>query len=52
MFWLQLVGIALLITVGIFLIAFLEETLISGPRRKQLKAKAQEKLAGTQRSEP
>ena len=46
MFWLQLVGIAALITVGIFLIAYLEETLVSGPRRRQLQEKAREKLAG------
>lgn len=46
MFWLKFVAIALIITVGIFLIAFLEETLVSGPRRRQLKEKAREKLAG------
>jgi len=46
MFWLQLVGIAALITVGIFLIAYLEETFVSGPRRRQLQEKAREKLAG------
>lgn len=52
MIWLQFAGIALLITVGIFLIAFLEEKLISGPRRRQLQERAREKLAGSRRAEP
>lgn len=52
MFWLNLVAIAALITVGIFAIAFLEEKLVSGPRRKQLQAKAREKLAGSAKEEP
>jgi len=46
MFWLKFVGIAALITVGIFVIAYLEEALVSGPRRRQLQKKAREKLAG------
>lgn len=49
MFWLKLVAIAILITVGIFAIAFLEEKLVSGPRRRELQAKAREKLAGAKR---
>lgn len=46
MFWLKLVGVAALVTVGIFVIAYLEEALVSGPRRRQLQEKAREKLAG------
>lgn len=50
MFWLQLAGVAALVTVGIFGIAFLEEKLVSGPRRRQLQEKAREKInAGTRR---
>ena len=51
MIWLQFAGIALLITVGIFLIAFLEEKVISGPRRRQLQERAREKLAGSSRGD-
>lgn len=47
MFWLKFVGIAVILTVGIFGIAFLEDLLVSGPRRRQLKEKAREKLAGS-----
>lgn len=46
MFWLKFVGVAVLVTVGMFLIAYLEEILVSGPRRKKLQEKAREKLAG------
>lgn len=51
MFWLKLVGVALLVTVGIFVIAYLEEILVSGPRRRQLQKKAREKLAGNAESD-
>lgn len=47
MFWLRFVGIAALITLGIFLIAFLEEKLVSGPRRRQIEKMARERLAGS-----
>lgn len=46
MFWLKFVAVALLVTVGILLIAYLEELLVSGPRRRQLQKRAHEKLAG------
>lgn len=46
MFLLKLVAIAVLLTVGIYLIAFLEETFVSGPRRRELQRKAAEKLGG------
>jgi hypothetical protein len=49
MFFLNLVAICILITVGIFLISYLEETFVSGPRRRELQRKAKEKLA---RKEP
>ena len=44
MFWLKFVAIGILITVGIFLIAWLEEKLVSGPRRRETQRKAMEKL--------
>lgn len=44
MFWLKLVGIVAMLTVGIFLIAYLEDTFVSAPRRRALKRKALEKL--------
>lgn len=45
MFWLKLVAIAVLVTLGILLISYLEEVLVSGPRRRELKRKGKEKLA-------
>jgi hypothetical protein len=45
MWLLQLVGIVAILLLGIYLIAFLEETLVSGPRRRELERKAREKLA-------
>jgi hypothetical protein len=51
MFGLKLVEVALILAVAIFGIAFLEETLISGPRRKALERKRREKLAGKQTAE-
>ena len=51
MFWLKLVEVVVLLTVGIFLIAFLEDTFVSAPRRRVLQRKAQEKLAGTKRQD-
>jgi hypothetical protein len=47
MFWLKFLGVAAILTVGIFAIAFLEDVLVSAPRRRMLKRKAQEKLNGT-----
>lgn len=44
MFWLKLLAIVAILTVGIYLIAFLEETFVSGPRRRELKRRAAEKL--------
>ena len=51
MFWLKFVGVALLVTVGIFLIAYLEEIIVSGPRRRELQKKARQKLAGNAESD-
>jgi len=47
MFWLKFIGIAVILTVGIFVIAFLEDLFVSAPRRRQLKEKARERLAGS-----
>lgn len=47
MFWLKFLQILAILTVGTFLIAFLEDTFVSAPRRRMLKRKAREKLAGT-----
>ena len=44
MFWLKIIGVAAILTVGIFVIAFLEDTFVSAPRRRELKRKAHEKL--------
>jgi len=51
MFWLKLVAIVVLLTVGIFLIAFLEDLLVSAPRRRELQRKGREKLKGKSDSE-
>ena len=51
MFWLKLVEVVVILTVGIFAIAFLEDTFVSAPRRRALKRKAREKLEGTTRPE-
>ena len=51
MFWLKLVEVVVILTVGIFLIAFLEDTFVSAPRRRELKRKALEKLEGSKRQE-
>ena len=37
MFWLRLIETLVILTVGIFLIAFLEDTFVSAPRRRALK---------------
>ncbi|HJV66670.1 MAG TPA: hypothetical protein VJ550_13110 [Geomonas sp.] len=47
MVWLKLVGITVILLLGIYLIAFLEEKLVSGPRRRMLERKAREKLAAS-----
>ena len=47
MFFAKLIAVAVILTVGIFLIAFLEDTFVSAPRRRMLKQKAREKLAGS-----
>ena len=44
MFWLEMIGIAVLLAVGIFVIAFLEDTLVSAPLRRKLERQAREKL--------
>jgi hypothetical protein len=46
MFLLKLLAIVAILTVGVYLIAFLEETFVSGPRRRELKRRATEKLEG------
>lgn len=46
MFWLKLLEVVVILTVGIFVIACLEDTFVSAPRRRMLKRKAQEKLNG------
>ncbi|MBU5614556.1 hypothetical protein [Geomonas azotofigens] len=51
MFLLKLVGIGVLVTAGIALIAFLEEKLVSGPRRRQIAERARQKLAGSGKRE-
>jgi hypothetical protein len=51
MFWLKLVAIVVLLTVGIFLIAFLEDLLVSAPRRRELQRKGREKLKSKSDSE-
>jgi hypothetical protein len=51
MFWLKFVGIAAILTVGIFAIAYLEDTLVSAPRRKKLERQAREKLNGNKLSD-
>jgi hypothetical protein len=45
--WLKFVGITIILLLGIYLIAFLEEKLVSGPRRRDLERKAREKLANS-----
>ncbi len=49
--FLKFVGIAALITAGIFIIAFLEDKLVSAPRRRQLEEKARERLAGSKKQQ-
>jgi hypothetical protein len=44
MFWLNLLMVGALLIVAICVIAFLEEKLVSGPRRKELERKRREKL--------
>lgn len=51
MFWLKLVAIAVLVTLGILLISYLEEVLVSGPRRRELEKKGKEKLAAGRKPE-
>jgi hypothetical protein len=49
MFWLKFLAVVVILTVGIFVIAFLEDTFVSAPRRRMLKQKALEKLDGNKR---
>ncbi|GFO56665.1 hypothetical protein GMSM_36720 [Geomonas sp. Red276] len=49
--WLRLVAIVVILLAGIYLIAFLEEKLVSGPRRRELEKKAREKLKGNDKKE-
>jgi hypothetical protein len=51
MFWLKLVEVVVILTAGIFLIAFLEDTFVGAPRRRMLQRKAREKLAGSKKEE-
>lgn len=51
MFWLKLIEVAVILAVAICVIAFLEEKLVSGPRRKELERKRREKLEGKKKSE-
>jgi hypothetical protein len=51
MFWLKFVAIIVILTAGIFLIAFLEDTFVSAPRRRVLQRKARERLAGKESQE-
>jgi hypothetical protein len=44
MFWLKFLEVVAILTIGIFLITFLEDTFVSAPRRRALKRKALEKL--------
>jgi len=46
MFWLKFVEVVVILLLGIYLIAFLEDTLVSAPRRRELERKARERLAG------
>jgi len=49
MFWLKFLGIIAILTLGVFLIAFLEDTFVSAPRRRVLKQKARERLEASAR---
>lgn len=51
MFWFKLVEVAAILAVSVCGIAFLEEKLVSGPRRKELERKRREKLQGSKRPE-
>lgn len=51
MFFLKLVAIGVLVTAGIAMIAFLEEKLVSGPRRRQIAERARQKLAAGSKRE-
>lgn len=46
---LKFIAIGVILTVGVFLIAFLEEKLVSGPRRRELERRAKEKLGAKAR---
>jgi len=52
MFWLKLVGVVVILLAGIYLIAFLEDTFVSAPRRRELQRKARERLAESAKQEP
>lgn len=43
-FWLKLIEVVVILLLGIYLIAFLEEKFVSGPRRRALQRKIDEKL--------
>lgn len=51
MFWFKLVEVVVILTAGIFLIAYLEDTFVSAPRRRMLQRKAREKLSGSEKKE-
>jgi hypothetical protein len=43
-FWLKFIEVTVILLLGIYLIAFLEEKLVSGPRRRMVQRKIDEKL--------
>jgi len=51
MFWIKLIEVVVILTAGIFLIAFLEDTFVSAPRRRELQRKARERLDGSGKQE-
>ena len=51
MFWLKLVEVVLILIVGIYAIAFVEDKVVSAPRRRVLERKARERLQGKQAGE-
>jgi len=44
MIWLKFLEVGAILAAGLFLIIFLEHTVISGPRRRQLERQARERI--------